>query len=166
MNAPVVSSNDNNASEIPSLLIPMAGNMLVLPTVSVAEMTPYQAPQASRSLTTKTSPDWYLGDFLWRGVMVPMISYERLSQGHLAEILPESQVIVLNSTGVSQQLPFLCIPTQGIPRLSRVAANEISQNTQAVLHEYNQMQVLVAGEEAVIPDVEKMEQACVNLLGY
>ncbi|MGH1487359.1 MAG: chemotaxis protein CheW [Cellvibrionaceae bacterium] len=166
MNSPVVSSSDNNMSEIPSLLIPMAGNKLVLPTVSVAEMTPYQAPQAHQPVTAEAIPDWYLGSLSWRGVMVPMISYEMLNDGHLAEIRPESQVIILNNTGVSEQLPFLCLPTQGIPRLSRVAVNEISQNTQSVLNEYDQMHVFVAGEEAVIPDVGKLEQTCINLLGY
>lgn len=166
MNSPVISDNESSVSEIPSLLVPMVGHKLILPTVSVAEMTPYEAPQPHQAIEGDDIPDWYLGSMLWRGIMVPMISYEILNGEPLAPIQPESQVIILNNTGVSEQLSFICITTQGIPRLSRVAANEISQNTEATLRDYEEMRVYVAGEEAVIPNITKLEQACVNLFGY
>jgi len=172
MNAPVVGSvnkNDSgaaNTDEIPSLLVPMANAKLVLPTVSVAEMIPYQIPQARQTVVFDTIPDWYLGNLNWRGVSVPMLSYEQLNGEPAPEILPHSQILILNNTGISPQLPFVCIPTQGIPRLSRIAVNEISENTDAVLKEYDQMHVYVAGEQAAIPDLSKLERACVSMLGF
>jgi chemosensory pili system protein ChpC len=166
MNSPVVSGSDSNTNEIPSLLVPMLDHKLVLPTVSVAEMTPYQTPQPRQPVAVDDVPDWYLGSFSWRGIMVPMVSYELLNSGNLAPVKPESQIIILNNTGVNQNLPFVCLPTQGIPRLSRVAVNEISENTHSQRDEYDQMHVFVAGEEAVIPDVTKIEMACANLFGY
>ncbi len=164
MNSPAVT--DNSTNEIPSLLIPMAGHKLVLPTVSVAEMIAYQPPQSDSSLPGDNTPHWYLGNLLWRGILVPMMSYEALNGESIAPIQAESQVLILNSTGVNSQIQFLCIPTQGIPRLSRVAVNEISENDQVERKEFDQMQVFVAGEQAVIPDVSRLETVCANLLGY
>ncbi len=164
MNSPAVT--DNSTNEIPSLLIPMAGHKLVLPTVSVAEMIAYQSPQSNDSLSGDSIPHWYLGNLLWRGILVPMMSYEALNGEAIAPIQSESQVLILNGTGVNAQIPFLCIPTQGIPRLSRVAVNEISENEQAETKQFDQMQVFVAGEQAVIPDVSQLEVVCANLLGY
>lgn len=164
----VSSDNDNGASganEIPSLLVPVGGTKLVLPTVSVAEMVPYQAPQARDKTVVETIPEWYLGTFNWRGVRVPMVSYELLNGDAAPSIVEHSQILILNNTGVSSKLPFLCMPTQGIPRLSRVAVDEISENTQVFCKDYDQMQVYIAGEQAVIPDVTKLEQICATLLG-
>ncbi|MFT6387049.1 MAG: chemosensory pili system protein ChpC [Cellvibrionaceae bacterium] len=172
MNAPVVGSANNNDSgvantdEIPSLLVPMANAKLVLPTVSVAEMIPYQAPQARQTVVCDTIPDWYLGNLNWRGVSVPMLSYEQLNGEPVAEILSHSQILILNNTGVDAQLPFLCMPTQGIPRLSRIAVNEISENVDAFIKEYDQMHVYVAGEQGIIPDISKLERACASMLGF
>lgn len=156
--------SSNSTTEIPSLLVPMGAYKLVLPTVSVAEMVAYQAPQVNPELTSETPP-WFLGEFLWRGVKVPMISYEVLNGGDLPNIKADSQLVVLNCTGVNNQLKFICMPTQGIPRLSRVAANEISENTRVNAQDYDQIQVFVAGEQAAIPNVEKLELECVRLLG-
>lgn len=156
----------DQTNEIPSLLVPMSDIKLLLPTVSVAEMIPYQAPQARQQVVYDSVPDWYLGNLAWRGVAVPMLSFERLNGELAANISADSQILVLNNTGVNAQLPFLCLPTQGIPRLSRVAMSEIAENTQALLKEYEEMRVHVAGEQAVIPDVAKMEETCAKMLGY
>ena len=154
----------DSATEIPSLLIPMGACKLVLPTVSVAEMVAYQAPQVNLESSSETPP-WFLGNFLWRGVQVPMVSYEVLNNDSLPRVKGDSQVMIVNSTGVHPQLTFICMPTQGIPRLSRVAANEISENTRIAAKEYDQMQVFVAGEKAAIPNIAQIERECVSLLG-
>ncbi len=157
-------STVDDITEIPSLLIPMADGKLLLPTVSVAEMIPYQQPQAVQIIEGKELPPWFLGDLLWRGVTVPMLSYEAINGGAVAQAQPVSQVAVLNNTGVSEQLPFLAILTQGIPHLSRVVPTEISENTQTPLQDYDQMQVFIAGEQAVVPNISLLEHACIDLL--
>ena len=159
------SSSMSEHKEIPSLLVPIGdGHKLLLPTVSVAEMVPYQEPQMHPEVSVDKSPAWFLGEIDWRGCSVPMVSYERLNGRKEPAILPTSQLLVMNSTGVHPQLPFFCLPTQGIPRLSRVAENEISINQRDILGKYEEMHVFLAGEEATIPDVSKIERACVELL--
>jgi len=157
--------SSESASEIPSLLVPMQGYKLLLPTVSVAEMVAYQAPQVG-SEHMHEAPKWFLGYFLWRGIQVPMISYEVLNGDALPTVKDNSQLAILNRTRGDSHSNFIGIPTQGIPRLSRVVANEVSENTQLSAKVFDQLQVFVAGEPAVIPDIESIERECERLLNF
>lgn len=147
------------SSAIPSLLVPVLGQQLLLPTVSVAEMLPYQKPQM-RDVDVATLPAWFLGMVRWRGVLIPMVSYEALNGGDIAPIKGVSQMAVLNSTGVNSDMPFFCFPTQGIPRLSRVNKESVKENTTPSLQSYDEMHISLNDEdEATIPAVSKIEQA-------
>lgn len=151
-------------SEIPSLVIPIQDGKLILPTVSVAEMLPYKKPKWSDIETAQVS-SWFLGHVLWRGIKVPMISYEAINGGNIPAAKGVSQMAILNNTGVSSQLPFLCFPTQGIPHISRVMPNAIKEDVTQTAKPYDEMNILVNDEPATIPNVKKLEQAVVTLLG-
>ena len=167
MNKPITADYEESTDEILSLLVPMASSKLILPTVSVAEMVPYQPPKVRQNVTTQDTPEWYLGSLVWRGVLLPMMSYEALNGAVVASIRPESQLLILNSTGATTEMPFFCFPTQGIPRLTRVVATEISENPEIIeTATYEDMPVLVVNEAAVIPDIGKLECAVASLLGY
>jgi chemosensory pili system protein ChpC len=153
------------SNQIPSLLIPVANGQLILPTVSVAEMLPYKKPQMRDTQIDKL-PGWFLGNVLWRGVMVPMISYEAINGNAIPTIQLTSQMTILNNTGVSEKLPFLCFPTQGIPRLSRVTPELIKEDTATILKPYDDFNIVVNGEFATIPALEKLEGTVVELLGF
>lgn len=145
------------ASEVPSLLVPMVNQPLLLPNVTVAEIVP---PASAESL--QGAPEWYLGELLWREQRVPLLSYERMNGESLPESNPRGRIAVLNSTGVSPDLPFLAIVTQGIPSLARVREDEIHER-EAQRQPYEQLLVSWAGEAAVIPDLAAMERACLDL---
>ena len=166
MNTPTAGDLANKNDKIPSLLVPMATGSLIVPTVSVAEIVPRQPLQPRQPLANEETPVWYLGNLPWRGVMVPTLSFEALNGDPVAPITAESQLLVLNNTGVHAQLPFISLITSGIPRLRQVAAGDISENPALPLKDYAQMQVIVTGEPAILPDIPKIEQACAQLLGY
>lgn len=147
---------------IPSLLVPISNKSIMLPTVSVAEMLPYRTPE--QLIPMEGKPAWFLGSVSWRGVMIPMISYEGISGHEMPNIKAVSQMVVLNSTGVHSKLPFLCFPTQGIPRLSRVLPDNIIEDTSQTCDTYDEMAVLVNDVAATIPNVAQLEQALVTLL--
>jgi chemosensory pili system protein ChpC len=154
----------NNATaeaDIPSLIIPIAHRQLLLPTVSVAEMLPFVKPQ----LRQVDLAPWFLGNVTWRGVTVPMISYELINGAQALPIKATSQMAIINSTGVSAALPFICFPSQGIPRLSRVSPEIIKEDKIVALQAFDQMNVVVNEEVVTIPDVSRLEQEVVNLLG-
>jgi len=150
--------------EVPSLIVPMANQQLLLPTVSVAEMLPFKAPRPPQPVEGIVLPLWYLGDVLWRGILVPMISYEAINGGDILEVKGVSQMAILNNTGVSVKLPFMSFPTQGIPRLSRVTDQTIVEDASQQRKAFDSMCVSVADEAAVIPDISKIERAYIDLM--
>ena len=153
MNSPQALENQN-VTEIPSLLIPLVGRVLLLPTVTVAEMVPFRTPQAEPD-----SPDWYMGAFIWRDQAVPLLSFEVINGEALPSFNSDCRVAVLNNTGVSDNLPYFAIGTQGIPRLARVSASEINQLESSDKKQFELMHVSIAGEKAVIPDLDALENA-------
>ena len=137
---------------IASLYLPVTNGKLLLPNVSVAEVVAYQAP----SLVTG-KPDYYLGTFQWRGVSVPLISYE-LANDENAFTAPEmARIAVINSLGEQKdKLPFFAIVTQGIPRLIKISSNLIEPSDE-MLGPADSAKVRVDGEEANIPNIAFLE---------
>ena len=146
-------------NEMASLLIPMAERLLLLPTVSVAEMVPWNRP-----VPVIGAPDWLLGMFSWREQQVPLLSYEVINGEAKALIHNRCRVAILNNTGESDDLPFIALATQGIPRLARVNEREISEVSSVGKKSFELMQVSLAGELAVIPNVSALEQAYLSFL--
>jgi chemosensory pili system protein ChpC len=141
-------------SEVSSLLIPLAHRQLLVPTATVAEIVPYRAPQHHPE-----SPDWYLGDIVWREQRIPLISYEVLCGDAMPPYAMSCRIAVLNNTGVDESLPFLGLAAQGIPRLSRVKPDEVHEREDAQPERFDLMHVSHAGESVVIPDVTALQQA-------
>ena len=141
-------------NEVASLLIPVVDRLLLVPTVTVAEMIPYQ-----EALRDPEAPDWYLGNVGWRERQVPLVSFEMMCGEPKPSYNALCRIAILNNTGVDESLPFLAIATQGIPRLSRVKAEEIQEIEGAKLKRFELMSVSHAGETVIIPDVSALEHA-------
>ncbi len=138
---------------VPSLMIPLAGRTLLAPTVSVAEIVPYAPP-----LPIEHAPAWLLGTFIWRDQQVPLLSFEGLCGDSQPDPHSRSRVVVFNNTGVSEELPFIAIATQGIPKLARVGAEDISAQDAIAPGAYERLWVLLNGEGLLIPDITALEQ--------
>ena len=145
---------------VPSLMIPLANRTLLVPTVTVAEMVPYSQAEA-----VDGGPDWLLGNFFWRDLKVPLLSFEVLNGEALPEIQPKSRVAVFNNTGVSEQLPFIAIATQGIPKLARVSAGDISVNEDESAKPFDRLHVTLNGEGLLIPDITALENVYLEWSG-
>lgn len=157
---PQVSDKRLLPEHIPSLLIPLLDTTLLLPTVSVAEMAAYDQP-----LPLDNAPDWLLGSFVWRQQQIPLLAFERLSGGDLAAAHSRSRVAVLNNTGVSEQLPFIGILTQRIPRLTHVIGESIQESVERERRAFDLMAVTIDGEAAIIPDISALEHVYLNWAG-
>jgi chemosensory pili system protein ChpC len=148
-----------HTQEVASLLIPMNGNHLLIPNVTVAEIVP-----VSQVTPVLRSPDWYLGNCRWREQTVPLLAYEVLNGDEKPFVNARSRFAVLNTTGQDDSLPFIAVLTQGLPRLARVTHDEISKRDDIENKAYELMHISWAGEEAVIPDISKMENFFLNYL--
>lgn len=149
--------------EVPCLLLPIANGQLLVPTVTIAEMMAYRSPQPPP--VEQETPEWFLGYLPWRGLTIPMLSFEVIIGQHLAKIGDHSQIAVFNNTGVNANLPFLAIPTTGIPHRSRITSEGILELTDVSPKPYEVMHVDITGEKAIIPDISKLQHACVEVMG-
>jgi chemosensory pili system protein ChpC len=145
--------------EVASLLIPLQGQSILLPNVTVAEIIPTAPVQP-----IENSPLWYLGNFQWRELTVPLLSLETLNGEAVPSIHSRSRFAVLNTTGLHNDLPFIAILTQGLPRLARVSEDEISVREDSENRRYDFMHVSWAGEYTLIPDVTAIEQTFLEYL--
>lgn len=145
--------------EVASLLIPLHGQSMLLPNVTVAEIVPVSQVQQ-----VQDAPSWYLGNCLWRELTVPLLSLEALNGEQMPGINTRSRFAVLNTTGVHEHLPFIALLTQGLPRLARVSEDEISEREDTRRGDYDLMQVSWAGEQAVIPNINAIEHTFLEYL--
>lgn len=146
---------------IPSLMVPLATRMLLVPTVSVAEIVSCEAAEP-----IDHGPNWLQGYFLWRNQKVPLISLELLNGEPAVEQRASSRIAVFNNTGVSHDLPFIAVSTNGIPKLSQVGSEDLAVSATPALP-FETMRVILDGEELVIPDITALEQLYLDWLrGY
>lgn len=140
-------------NKVRSQLIPLAGVNLLLPNTCIAEVIGYQEPQP-----VDGAPDWMLGFIDWRGMHIPLISFEAASGGAAASIDRRSRIVVLNGIGGDEALSFFALVVQGIPRLLQLDSTTISAVVQAESGNPLALQhVMVQDQEAVIPDQDKIE---------
>lgn len=155
---PQGSAQQTTPENIPCLMIPLAGRSLLVPTVTVAEMVSYKRPEP-----VEDSPEWLLGVVEWRNQRVPVLSFEVLNGEANPGVATRSRLAVFNNTGVSEDLPFIAVVSQAIPKLVRVTASDIDE-ADIALEPFDRMWVDVEGEQAVIPDVSALEQLYVDWL--
>lgn len=144
--------SDSQEAIIASLYLPIHNAKLLLPNVSVAEVVEYQPPSK-----TIDAPDHYLGTFRWRGIDVPVISFEIVNGSKKGKTSDSSRIAVINTIGPeNERLPFFAIVTQGIPRLVKVSS-AIIKKTRKKAGTADAAIVRVDGEEAIIPNLEYLE---------
>jgi len=146
--------SESATTEIRSLLIPLAASRLLLPNAAVAEVLDYQAlqPQAG-------TPDWYLGRLAWRGISIPVISFEGLLGGEVAAPGRRGRILVLNTLNGNPELTHIGLVSQAIPSLVRVAAENVeSAETSGLAGGPVKQAVHIDGELALIPDLDELEE--------
>lgn len=144
---------------IACLYLPVNQQQLLLPNVSVAEVVGYQAPEKPVD-----KPDFFLGYVTWRGIRIPLLSYELANDRSMSIASTNARIAVINSIGEHREaLPFFAILTQGIPRLVKVASDLIKP-VKSKLNKAETTAIKLDGEEAIIPNVNFLESLAFNNL--
>ncbi|AOY89591.1 chemotaxis protein CheW [Marinobacter salinus] len=144
---------NDNSQTLSCVMIPMSGRQLLLPNVTIAEVVDYASTDAGRN-----APDWLVGYLDWRGLNLPVISYDSANGGTM--IVPgdnRGRIVVLNTVGEHhQEVPFVALITQGIPSQARLTEDQI-RKLDGEAGPADLMQVEVDGEQAWIPNLEYIE---------
>ncbi|KUJ82890.1 hypothetical protein AWR36_010075 [Microbulbifer flavimaris] len=142
--------------EVSSLFLPLADGQLLVPVDTLSEVIAVQTP-----VSAYDAPDWYLGELNWREQRLPLVSFEVLRGGSLAMASSTGRIAVLNTGNPDGDLPFLALMLQGTPRLVRVTQEDLAGRDKDC-SSGELMHVALSGEEAVIPDLEALEAACLK----
>lgn len=147
--------------EVYSLLIPISGGKLILPRLSVAEVTGYVRPKPVRN-----APVWLLGLMPWQGQEIPLVSFEGLCGRKIPERASRTRIAVTYAINEQLEPPVFAIMTQGYPYLVRVNSAVLSVETE---NEFNNgepviTRVRMANERPFVPDIEAIEQHLVEAM--
>ena len=146
--------------EIRCVLVPVGSLRMLLPNATIAEVITQTKPEP-----VPGAPDWLLGRIEWRGWRVPLVSFAQLANAQEGEVELTVRVAVLKALGGNSKLPFIAVVTQGFPRLTTLNSELIIPT-----HDGKELplgvreQVLVRDDVAVIPDLEWIEAALLDLL--
>jgi chemosensory pili system protein ChpC len=144
------------ASIIRGVLIQVEQARLLLPNATIAEVLSYAPPEPVAG-----SPAWLLGRIRWRGWQLPLLSFPRFAGIADEEGGLGSKVVVLKALGGDPRRPYFAVLTQGFPRLVTVTDASLTRLDTADEPLPNGVlaRVRLKDEDAVIPDLEALEQA-------
>tara|TARA_R100000789_G_scaffold75866_2_gene71425 strand:+ start:48 stop:509 length:462 start_codon:yes stop_codon:yes gene_type:complete len=149
---------NENSQTLPCVMIPVCDRHLLLPNVSIAEVVDFNSTDAGAS-----TPDWLVGFLDWRGLTLPVISYDAANGGSLT--VPgdnRGRIIVLNTIGPDHnKAPFMALVTQGIPSQARLDESQLRKQD-GETGPADLMLVDVEGEAAWIPNLEYLESLAVQ----
>lgn len=143
---------EQNVKEVYSLMIPVIDHSILLPNATVAEIVPF-----GDVTTNDSGPDWFIGTLHWHGMEVPMISMDILNGGEDPQANKRSRVAVVNTLNNDEEMPYIAIVVQGIPRLTHVTEPSVSLVEDAELGIADKAKVKIGTIQATIPDLDKLE---------
>lgn len=146
-------------TELATLLLPVNGKQLVLPNITVAEIIPYAEAQPIEGM-----PEWYLGSLSWRNQEIPLVSFDKINGDAFVNQSNDRRIAVINVIDADERLLFFGLVTEGVPRLMRVMADEMSTDAGEQPGPAEIARVMISGERAAIPDVDYIQQAILKLL--
>jgi chemosensory pili system protein ChpC len=148
--------------EVRSVLIPLHERQILLPNASVAEVMIYQQPEYAGD----ELPEWFLGHLAWRGVMIPVVSYEGMLGEAIVEPGYRGRILILNALGEHERLSHIGMAVHAIPSLVRVSADNVvpvspeEEDPQPLIRQ----QVELDLSPALIPDMDEIERQVLSVI--
>jgi chemosensory pili system protein ChpC len=142
------------ADELYCLLVPLAGERLLLPRGCVAEVVAYQTPQ---ELTG--APPWLLGLVAWNGRQVPLLSFEGCRGEDVPPPTSRARLVILHAADVGIESGCLALVAQGFPQLLRASRELIraDESSQYASDDPVLARLQLLNEGALVPDLPLLE---------
>ena len=147
----------NERTVIHSQLIATQHRNLLLPNTAIAEIVRYTAPEP-----VDNAPAWLLGIMQWRGLRIPVISYELAVGENAAQPGSDARLAILNGVHSGAALQFYAVVIRNNPRLLKIARDDIRQENGGEHDKFQLQQVVVNNITAIIPDLAALEQLVRN----
>lgn len=143
---------------IKSIILTLKNELVVVPNSAVAEIISVQDVSELEG-----SPQWMLGKARWRGVELPVVSYEAAGGENAQAVNINTQVAVMYSVSedgeYENRYPYIGLAMHGVPHVSTFARDQIKLDEQAVAdHPMVAQKVRINGAAAGILDIHAIEE--------
>lgn len=149
----------DTVKDVYSFLIPMIENSLLLPNATVAEIVPFMNVDLADN--AESSDDWQIGQIIWRNIKIPVVSLERIQGKKDLGELRRSRIAIVYTLNSNQDVPYVAIMVQGIPRLVPVDEDN-GKRLEEELPTGVKAWVDLDGRKALIPDLDLIENMLVE----
>jgi len=146
------------AVDLSALLLPMTAQLLIVPSVVVAEIIKRRELERPAD-----APDWLLGHLKWREQVVPVLSFETLNGDAISEQDSGSRIVIFSALAEQLPVPHYALLTRGVPNLLRLTAEVVQPFDSAMLGPAERMKVQVYGLQGAIPDFDYIERHVARL---
>lgn len=147
---------DQNTQLIKSIILTLKNELVVVPNAAVAEIISVQGVRE-----VGDSPQWLLGKARWRGVEVPVVSYEAAGGDDAQAVNINTQVAVMYSANEDEdkKYPYIGLAMHGVPHVSTFSRDQIRVDEQTSAdHPMIAQKVRLNGAAAGILDLYAIEE--------
>lgn len=141
-------------SELSTFLVPLLKRNILIPDAAVAEIIPYEPLQR-----VQDTPDWFLGFLGWRGVQVPVASFEMLTIERASFSLvsvSSASLVILRALGGEEDFQYMAIVSQALPQLLQLGSDELFETGEPT-ERTEVLKARYADEIIAIPDFDYIE---------
>ena len=137
------------SKEIRCIVAPLTFGHVLVPNIVVAELMDFTTPEPLRR-----TPDWILGELVWNGWQVPVISFEHLiSDSSANTVTAKARVLIIKTLGESIQVNYIGLIIQGLPKLKKITADNLLEKLSDELPDGVFSEVSIDDLEAMIPEL-------------
>lgn len=141
---------------IKSIILTLKNKLVVVPNAAVAEIISVQEVRQPDN-----SPQWLLGKARWRGVELPVVSYEAAAGDQAQAVNLNTQVAVIYSASEDEEpgYPYIGLAMHGVPHVSTFSRDQVkSDDGDTEQHPMIAKKVRINGAAAGILDIRAIEQ--------
>jgi chemosensory pili system protein ChpC len=139
----------DNPMAVRCMLLPLSSINLLVPNSTVAEIVSYSSPRPLAG-----SSAWFPGVVLWRGVYVPVVKVEEMCAIDTTPVSTRSRFAMLYNPDKDENLPYLGIQIQDIPRAYLAEIEKMESGSDDDLSRYLLSRVDEDQHSRFIPNLE------------
>ena len=142
---------NEKSKSVRCMLLPLTSLNLLVPNSAVAEIIGYSPPRR-----LSDTSEWFAGVVIWRGVYIPVVAVEEMCNLDTAQVGPRTRIAIIYNPEKDQDLPYLGIHMQDIPRAYLAETDSMVSGSDEGLSDYLVTRVDDEQLGRVIPDLDKI----------
>jgi len=141
---------------IKCVILTLRSENVMIPNAAIAEII-----SARDTSHVENTPDWYVGKMPWRGVDVPLVSFEAAVGREAKGLNLNTQIAVLYAVSKDAKYPYVGLVVSGVPHVSAFSKNQIITDPDSLLeaesHPMVAQKTRINGAAVSILDIDAIE---------